>query len=48
MFGESKREKQLRLELQDLCNKVNEQEAKQNGLPFFSIRYEDDDRIKGE
>ena len=46
LFSESKREKQLRLETQDLRNELGCIKAKQNNMPFFIVEYTDDDRPK--
>ena len=41
---ESKIEKQLRLELLDLKNELHRKECEEKKLPFFKVKYEDDNR----
>lgn len=45
MLGfETRREKELRLNLSDVENEIAKKEAEEKGLPYFGWRYEDDNR----
>ena len=44
LFGESDREKELRLRNNDLENEIGRLKASQNGTIFFGSRFVDDDR----
>ena len=46
--GETRREKQLRLELNDLRNEVGELKAKQQGVPYYGSKYVDDYRTSNK